>query len=85
MRTLLAKVSQHDFGMRAHPHRRTPCSRAARRIDLHLAEGLQPVGEFAEGAPGNEVEREQLAASWVCPESCRLTPACSANGSRLGT
>ena len=63
MKTLLCKGEQHNLGMGADPHRRTPRSRAARRVHLHLAEPLQPVSEFAEGSPRDEVEGKYLPAA----------------------
>ena len=74
MRTPLRESEQHDLGMRADAHRRTPRSRAARRVHLHLAEALQSVGELAEGAPRDEVERKHLPAAMRVPRKLQAHP-----------
>ena len=49
--------------MSSHTHGRTPGSGSAGGVDLHVAKPLKPIGEFSEGSPGNEAEREELAAA----------------------
>ena len=80
---LLLEFHQHHLRPRADAHGRTPASAACGGVDLERAEALQSRGEAAVNAARDPGEGKNCPP-WVWPESCRLKPACSTMGSRVG-
>ena len=81
----LHKLQRNNFRLCAHAHRRTPRTRASRCIHLHARQNCcSPCVNLPKMRRVIHV-KGNVCPPCVWPESCRLTPACSAIGSREGT